>query len=882
MTKKIILLVGSLLCSVIACAAKGTLDVTADKANIKGEKLNLVWEKTQDGWKLSSFETSGAIIATKSFGVTSGEYAIIYSETKPDTETPVDIIEDGKNLSIPEETFKYIQKAHKRSVSAVPMNRAGTYQFFYPETIAHEDGSLVFKSTTAYGNYSAAWKLNDACDTDVDVTISFTANKDGFYSLPTPTIATIEEKDLRWGVVPGWYQGNEINKKFHLAYEYAQGLPYEPTICRESTITTMSSLMENKDGVTLAITPTPGQDRNAYEKNESTHLKLWRIGLSHMNKHYKLTPMAYHPVLGEAGSQLKAGEKLEFKFTVSLKNADWYSVYKHAIYDIYKLPTALSLKDTWQSLTDRVLSLKKYCLDDATSLWQTDDFNGIKIGAQSYLGGVHGADPVKKDAVKNSDIGAVWMLATISDDKALKETRLPYIRNFKLAQQQVEEGFFQGAAKGQYYLRLKKIFTEEWGTHFEPIGLTYYTMMDIGNILLFEPKDKELKDLLRLGADKLLQWQKEDGGWVVAYDTNTKEVIYTDLTDLRPTFYGLVIAYRILGDKKYLDAAKKGADWYVKNAVEKGQFLGVCGDVRFVNDFATAQSAQALLDIYDLTKDSSYLKAAKETAKMYTTSIYTHPIPNTDVKIRTYKDVKKVDGKDVETKTDKEFFDWQLNQVGLCFEHGGSMGSAVGGGPILLLSHCGMYVRMYQLTGDKLFLDLARAGALGRDAFINQETKVASYYWSAFDKGSGPFPHHAWWQIGWIMDYLVAEAEMRSEGSISFPRGFITPKVGPHVSMGFAAGKVEGDDCNLVLKDGLVSIDNPNVNYICAKSLDDKTFYVVLMNDQTKENTFNVNVDVRKIGWGGAKLSSGEFIKRGVSKHTVGGFGIKILKFVKN
>ncbi len=44
------------------------------------------------------------------------------------------------------------------------------------------------------------------------------------------------------------------------------------------------------------------------------------------------------------------------------------------------------------------------------------------------------------------------------------------------------------------------------------------------------------------------------------------------------------------------------------------------------------------------------------------------------------------------------------------------------------------------------------------------------------NKGAGPYPHHAWWQIGWITDYLLAEAQLRSDGQITFPRGFVTPK----------------------------------------------------------------------------------------------------------
>lgn len=82
--------------------------------------------------------------------------------------------------------------------------------------------------------------------------------------------------------------------------------------------------------------------------------------------------------------------------------------------------------------------------------------------------------------------------------------------------------------------------------------------------------------------------------------------LFTDLQDLRPTFYGFVVAYELLGERKYLDAAVRGADWFVRNAVDKGAFTGVCGDARFINDFATGQAVQALLDVHDLTGEAKY------------------------------------------------------------------------------------------------------------------------------------------------------------------------------------------------------------------------------------------------------------------------------------
>lgn len=801
----------------LLCSIEGYSQQTLRLGN---EHINMEWQKEKTGWILKTFNAKqrGSFAA---FGTTMGEYSLLYSKEKP-SEEPIDIIESGDTLQFPEKTFKYVYSKFQRAISSVPMNKAGSRYKFFPAIANKTTKGLIFSHKTDYGNYSAEWKLCNEHASDILIRLSFTAEKEGFYSLQTPTVSTITEDKLQWGTVPGYFQGNTIQHTFPLSYVYAQGLPAYPVLCRESTLTTMASIISNKNGLTMAVVPDPGQDRNPYSNDSNTHNKLWNIALSHMNESSQLTPTAFHPVLGEAGSFLKKGENISFTYRIVLLDSDWYSAYKHAIYDVYKFDKSLKLKETGLSLTDRLFMMCNYVQDKKTAMWHFETYKGDTIAAQSYMSGVTGAD---NDAIKNSDIGAVWMLSQITGDSLFNKEKLPYIRNFKM-HQQVTDGFFKGAAEGQYFLTKKKTFTEEWGCHVEPVGITYYTLMDIGNILLFEPHNERLKELLRNGADKLLEWQQSDGSWVMAYDKLNHKPIFTDIQDLRPTFYGLLIAYRLLGNNKYLKAAEKGAQWLIENGVNKGHFTGVCGDVRFVNDFATIQNAQALLDLYEITSNKNYLNAATQTAKLYTTSIYTHPIPTSEVKNR----------------NGKQWADWQLSQAGLCFEHGGSMGSAVDHGPILLLSHCGMFLRMYEHTKDSLFLDMARMGALGRDAFVNRKTGVASYYWSRFDQGAGSFPHHAWWQIGWIYDYLVAEAELRSNRRVSFPRGFMTPKVGPHKSLGFKPGKIDGREVNLILKKGLISLDNTNIDYITALSTNRDTLYVILLNNRQKKNRVTVSV----------------------------------------
>ncbi|MBV7532529.1 glycerophosphoryl diester phosphodiesterase [Chitinophaga sp. sic0106] len=824
---------------------------------LQNNRLLLEWKQTNQGYQLQHITAGGRQLSQPS-----GEYLVIYSADKPDT-VPDMRLADSHPGGFPLKDYIYLTKNWERNLGPVAMNTAGKAIRFFPSQATSSNGSLEFRADNAECNITSAWKLDNKNENDILVSITLTAKQAGYYSIASPTLATVAKNKPDFAMVPGYFQSNTIEPDLVLAYAYGQGIPNKPVVFRERAASTLSPLVSS-NGITMAVIPDPGTGRDPWENDRNTHSQ-WKLGLSVMNRAGQYTPVAYHPVLGQEDSYMRAGEQRTFSFRYTVQAADWYTVYKHAINDVYRFPDFLKLKNTRTSLTGRIMAMLHYLGNDSTSMWRTFTYKGLEIGAQQYLGGVVGSSG---DAMKNSDYGAMWMLANITKDTTLLRHRLPAALNFKLVQQQEEPGFFQGAAVGQYYLWKRQRFTEEWGHYVEPIALTYYTMLDIGNILLFEPHNTALQQRLRLGADKLLEWQHSDGHWEVAYDEATRPT-FTDIPDLRPTFYGLLVAYRILKDPKYLAAARKGADWQIKNGVDKGAYLGVCGDTRFVADFATAQTVQAMLDLYDLTKDKRYQNAAVSAAKVYTASIYTHPIPSTEQK--TVKGTQRQD--------------WEITQTGLSFEHGGSLGSANPHGPIMLASHAGMFVRMFGLTHDSLFINMARAAVLGRDAFVDQPTQVASYYWDVMNKGAGPYPHHAWWQVGLLTDYLVSEITLRSNKQISFPQGFVTPKVGPHTSYGFAPGTVLGAAANLYMPDGMLTAGNPYVDYLCARSTDQRTVYVMLLNndDDTQQSVINISPNQLKntkhVELLGADGKPEKQALTGNSwKVTIPAYGLKIIK----
>ena len=751
----------------------------------------------------------------------SGQYSVLFSRSRPDT-TPVEIFNKVTNKKFPEEEYRYLKKPVADALSPVSLNLAGQLFNFDATFVERINDQLLFQKDNSVFEYKALWSVEDSKKNLVKVHIHLKARESGYFSLASPAIIKARSNSLAWGMIPGYFQGPRLESDFINAYFYGHGIPSRSVVVRDRTATTLTAIASLKNGLTVAALPAPGYGRIPWV-DSTRHQTDWNLGLSLIDRSGRLSPAVHYPVLGEKNSFLNKGDKINFELYFVFNDSGWYDIYDYTINGIYRFGDFMDLKKSAESLSQRLVGLYRYISNDSLSMWRLEENEGTVIGAQSYLGGVYKAN---QDAMKNADYGAMWMLARVTEDTSLNKNILKFARNFKV-QQQTDSGFFKGAPRGQYYLWKSKSYTEEWGDYVEPIGITYYNLIDIGNMLLFEPGDSLLRQKLKDGAERLLHFMKRRGNWAVAYDHQSGKEMFTDLIDYRPTFYGLLIAYKLLGDDKYLLAARKGADWFIKNAAEKGYFLGVCGDTRFAPDFATAQAAQALADMFEVTKEKKYLDAALEVARLYSTYIYTHPIPTKEQVI--------VKGKKME--------EWQISQVGLNVEHGGAMGSANLGGPILLSSFAGMYIRFFKISGDSLFLNMARAAALGRDAFVNSKTKVASYYWNSMDLGAGGFPHHAWWQMGWITDYLLSEVDMRSGGKVKFPAGFMAPKVGPHKSYGFMPGNIYGEEASLALYPDFVKSSNAGIEYITAVNALNKKIYIIFLNSSNTTQRTSVQLD---------------------------------------
>ncbi|MDD4921962.1 MAG: hypothetical protein PHS30_05735, partial [Bacteroidales bacterium] len=484
---------------------------SAKTLSLTSEKLKISWQKEADGWHVT-----GVSVNDKTFSNPKGYYTLLYLNRKP-------------------------------AAGLVYQDIEGKAFTFYPsDADVQKDGSIKFTQTLRFGKLQAIWKIDPKYPNDVMVSMNLKMTTRGSISIGCPTILTFDKEDISWGMVPGYWYGSDIQKDMNLAKTYSMGIPCAPALAAERSAMTLCPLITSKNKMTLAVIPEPGTENNPYPKDSIKRADN-KVALSIMNRHDEYTPMAYAPVLGQAGSLLDSGKEANFNFRYTIQDSDWFPVFSHAVDDIYNLPGLLDIQHNKMSLSERVSRLQKYLRDDKKSSWKIWDSRGYKIGA---------------NGAKIADAGTMYMIAYNGYDESMKN-RLPYVRNHKLAQQEVEPGFFQGAALGEY--ADEDGVESERGNWIEPLHTTYYTMVDYGNMLLFNPNDADLSKRLRMAAEKLLLWQHEDGSFDVGYDRFSHKLAFADLQDFRPTWYGLLIAYRILKDEKYLKAAEKGAMWQWEN-----------------------------------------------------------------------------------------------------------------------------------------------------------------------------------------------------------------------------------------------------------------------------------------------------------------------------
>lgn len=357
------------------------------------------------------------------------------------------------------------------------------------------------------------------------VQVNLTSSRAGWFGLPSPSLVTVADRDLAWGVVPGYWASSRTEKNDELTYNYQFGVPTVPLVTNEVTTTSLVSILQSRrDGLSVAALAEPRLARDPWE-SDATTLSTWHVGASLRALSGPLSPTLVYPVPGQEGSHLDAGQTVTASYRYIVSPGSWEQIAATTMTDPYGVRRYLQLARAEDSLSHRIHRMHDFIvLPD--SKWHTWEYQGKTLGAESG---------------KPSDVGAMWMMAKLTDDPIIINDRLPYVRNYKLAQQESTSGPFGGAALGEYFKDSAFVSEIVWAgrsgkDYVSPIFTTFYTLADVGNILLFDSDDVELKTRLRAAADKLASWQHADGSFDVGYVRDSPTTLkYPQLKDYRAT-----------------------------------------------------------------------------------------------------------------------------------------------------------------------------------------------------------------------------------------------------------------------------------------------------------------------------------------------------------
>ncbi len=317
--------------------------------------------------------------------------------------------------------------------------------------------------------------------------------------------------------------------------------------------------------------------------------------------------------------------------------------------------------------------------------------------------------------------------------------------------------------------------------------------------------------------------------------------------------------YENTGDKEYLKRAIEGADHYIAENITNPS------DLFLHNAFFWNKYAPDFVDLfrlYELTGERRFLDAARKGARLYTMFTWRAPeIPKGNILVNPdglaplYPHAAK-SAPDPIAIAPEQIPAWRVSEIGLTPEASGTMS---GHRAIFMANFAPWMLRIARATGDDYLLASARSAVVGRYMnFPGYHMNTART--SLFEKPDYPLrPHnklsansfhynHVWPMMAMVLDWLVSDAETRSEGNIKLPSRFMDASAYMQSKIyGFADGDFYGrKDARLWMPSRLLKTDSVQANYIAMRGKD--SLYLAFCNQSKRAHTTRVKLDAAVLG----------------------------------
>ncbi|XHR27150.1 MAG: hypothetical protein ACFUZC_14485 [Chthoniobacteraceae bacterium] len=524
-----------------------------------------------------------------------------------------------------------------------------------------------------------------------------------------------------------------------------------------------------------------------------------RFGVAVRNAQGEAQSTLFAPILGGPGSHMEAGKPFSFKVRLFVAKGGVTESYKRLACGLYQF------HDTRHN--DGIGSLNKTLdrmVDYAMSKWAR--FNDDLRGA-AYDTDVPGS-------VKNVSSLHPLAMAFVMDDPEIFELRARPMVEYSLSR---EKFLFttDPNVKGQ------SASSKMAGPCAQVSELTALYGMTGG-------RDGFLLDMAKnlMGKTRTL---------------NLSEPVRGDLWQNSLSYYAST------GDTSWLQRAKQGADLYLKHRLEtpatdfsdknsRGMFFWTSFAPNWIE----------LYSLYETTGDKRYLEAAHEGALRFAQFIWMCPtVPAGDVRVNESGEAPRyrVSDKFIPIKVAPETVPaWRLSEIGLTPE---AAGTCKGHRAIFPAAYAAWMLRLSERTGDTFLRDIARSAIIGRYTsfpgyHINtarttayEKPDFAERPMAELNSTTSLHYNHIWPHIALVLDYLVSDVDARTKGAVSFPARFAEGYAYFQSKIyGDRPGKFHGEDAWLWMPKGLVTSDNPEVNYIAARGKD--ALYLALANQSAQ------------------------------------------------
>lgn len=512
-----------------------------------------------------------------------------------------------------------------------------------------------------------------------------------------------------------------------------------------------------------------------------------RFGVAVRNSAGEAQPILAAPILGGTGSRLKRGQSFTFRMCPFVGEGATTQAFERIARDIYDFRDLRH--NQIGSLNEAFDNLVSYGMSDYSHFLEEEKGCSYATDAPGTVKNVSSLSPLD--------------IALVTDDREIwKRRAYPYI---------------------EYMLSRKKfLFTTDES---QGIQNPSYTL---------EGPVAPISELVALhhisngAAAEMIELAREEyaGSRIRNLSVNEQGATWQNALHL----------YRATGEAAYLKAAVEGADAYIARRIGKlpEDFSDPDASLFFWSGFAPRFID--LLLLHEATGEARFLEASWKAARFFAMHCWCAPrIPDNEVTVNLggkapvyWYLAKRTKGP---IRVPEESVPaWRLSAQGLTCE---SSGTSTGHRAIFMANYAPWFLRLAWLKDDEFLSDIARSAIVGR--WMNfpgyhMNTGRTTVYEKP-DYPLRPFAelsynsihfNHIWPLMSVALDYMVTDAETRSDGAIRFERDFIEGYAYLQSSFyGMRPGRFYDEEgIRLWMPRGLAKISTQELNYIAARGTD--------------------------------------------------------------